>query len=184
VVWEGLFEKLLEVVHWRPCLSLVTACGSLGASLTRAARLTIIAIGHDPLKALLAPLSTSFDALLCVVGGDVGWHLPVAAWGHLPTSLSKVKHDRLIASGALDEDATWFLGCVPEGVATSALPRALHVTLGQRALITLASLTVSLGLAAPSRPPWQGLGCEISRGDGARLIMDGIAIGFGRLAPA
>jgi hypothetical protein len=57
--------------------------------------------GHGPLKALLAPLIFNFDALLGTVSGDVGRCLPVAARRHLTTSPCWVKHDRLIASGAL-----------------------------------------------------------------------------------
>jgi hypothetical protein len=75
---------------------------------------------------MLAPLSTTFDDILGVVGGDVGRRLPGAAWGHLPVSLGRVKHDCLVAVSALAGDAMWLLECVPEEVATFTLSWALH----------------------------------------------------------
>jgi hypothetical protein len=93
------------------------------------------------MKVLVVPLFATFDALLGAMGGDVGQCLP-------DTSLGRAKHDYLIAGGALGGDAAWLLECVPKEDPTSALPWALYDALGQRALTTLASLAVSLGLAA------------------------------------
>jgi hypothetical protein len=101
VVWAGLLEKPFEVVcSW--------------------ARLTIFAIGHGhgPFKVSLVRHFAALDALLGAVGGDVEWRLPAAARGHLPASLGRVKHDCLVADGALG------------GYAMSALPRALCALLG------------------------------------------------------
>jgi hypothetical protein len=122
VVWIGLFKKPLEVDYRRHHLLLITMCVGRRVSPTGAARLTIIAIGCGPLKALLAPLSATFDALLGVVGGDVRRHLPIASWGHRLASLGRAKHDYLIAGSALGGDATWHLEHVPKGFSTSALP--------------------------------------------------------------
>jgi hypothetical protein len=142
VVWVGLLEKPLEVVHRRPRLMLVTVCGSCGASHAGAAHLAIIIIGrgHGPLKALPAPLFATFDALLGDVGGDVGRHLPITAWGRLLASLGRAKHDCLIASGALGGDVVQLLKHIPQGVTMSALPRALYMALRVYARATLASL--------------------------------------------
>jgi hypothetical protein len=60
-------------------MMLVGACSDRGMSPTEAACLTIIAVSRGPLKALLVPLFAAFDALLGVMGADVGWHLPVTA---------------------------------------------------------------------------------------------------------
>jgi hypothetical protein len=87
--------------------------------------ITVISCGQGPLKALLVPLFAAFDALLGIVGGDVRQYLPVAAQGHLPASLGRVKHDHLIAGGALGSDAAWLLERVPEEVTLSALSQAL-----------------------------------------------------------
>jgi hypothetical protein len=57
------------------------------------------------LEGAVSASSASFDALLGAMGDDVSEHLPVAAWDHLPTSLGRVKHDRLIAGGAQGGDA-------------------------------------------------------------------------------
>jgi hypothetical protein len=105
VVWVGLFDKPLDVVCRRPRLSLFATSGGQGVSPTGGACLAVVAVGRGPMKALLAPLSATFDALLGAVRGDVGWHLPVATWGCLPASLGMTKHDCLIASGALGGDA-------------------------------------------------------------------------------
>jgi hypothetical protein len=58
VIWAGLLEKPFEVVHRRPRLMLIVACGGWGAPHTGATRLAILAIdrGHGPLKALFVPL--------------------------------------------------------------------------------------------------------------------------------
>jgi hypothetical protein len=95
------------------------------------------------------PHFATFNALLGAVGGDVRQHLPIASWGRLLASLGRAKHDRLLASGALDDDAVWLLERVPKEVAMSALPRALRTVLGQSTLATLVSLAARLGLAAP-----------------------------------
>jgi hypothetical protein len=64
-----------------------------------------------------------------------------------------VKHDCLIAGGALGSDAVRLLEHVPEEVTMSALSWALQVVLKQRARATLTSLAVSLGLATPTLLP-------------------------------
>jgi hypothetical protein len=132
VVWADCHKKPFEVVHRRPRLTLVIACGSRGAPHAGAAHLAIVVIGrgHGPLKALLAPLFATFAALLGAMGGDVGRRLPVATRGHLPASLGRAEHDHLIAGGVLGGDATWLLERVPKEVATSVLPRALRTALG------------------------------------------------------
>jgi hypothetical protein len=68
------------------------------------------------------PLFAAFGTFLSAVGGDVGWRLPVAARGHLPASLGRVKCDHLIASGALGGNAAWLLERVPKEVAMYTLP--------------------------------------------------------------
>jgi hypothetical protein len=45
------------------------------------------------------PLVAAFDAVLGVVGGDIGRHLLVAARGHFPAHLCGAVHDRLIVGG-------------------------------------------------------------------------------------
>jgi hypothetical protein len=134
---------------------LVVAGGGRGAPHARATCLTVIAINHGrgPLKALLAPLSVAFDALLSAMGGDVGRRLPVVAWGCLPASLGRVKHDRLVAGGALGGDAAWLLKLISKEVVMSVLSWDLRITLGQHASATLASVVVSLGLTVPALPP-------------------------------
>jgi hypothetical protein len=92
------------------------------------------------------------------MGDDVSEHLPVAAWGHLPTSLGRVKHDRLIAGSALGGDAVLLLKRVPEEVTLPTFLRTLCAVLGQRALATLVSLAARLGLTTPILLPWRGLG--------------------------
>jgi hypothetical protein len=141
---------------------LVVACGGRCAPHAGVARLAIIAVSCGPLKGLLVPL---FAALLGAVGGDVGWRLPVTAWGRLPASRGGAKHDRIIAGGA-----TWLLEDAPEEVTMSALPwQGWRRAWGS------------------SRRP-----CRHSRasddksvvGDGASLIVDGIAMGSaGRSRP-
>jgi hypothetical protein len=120
---------------------LVIVCGGQGAYPTGATYLTVITIGHGPLKALLAPLSAASDALLGAVGGNVRWCLPVVAWGHHPTSLAGAKHDCLVTGSALVEDAAWLLERVPKEVATSTLLQALRMVLGQRALCDVPPLS-------------------------------------------
>jgi hypothetical protein len=113
----------------------------------------VVSHGHGPLKALLAPLFVTFDALLGAMGGDVRWHLPITAWGRLPATLGRVKHDRLVAGGALGGDTVWLLYRVPEEDAMSALSQALHVALRQCTHASLVSLVASLGLTALTLPP-------------------------------
>jgi hypothetical protein len=94
------------------------------------------------------PLFAAFNALLGVVGSDIGWCLLLAAWGHLPASMGRAKHDRLIAGGVMGGDAVRLLECVPEEVAMSTLARAPRAVLGQ---FTHASL-VSLVAMVPTPP--------------------------------
>jgi hypothetical protein len=84
---------------------------------------------------------------------DVEQHLPTATWGHLPASLGRAYHDRLVASGVLGGDTVWLLKRVPEEVATSALPQALCTSLRQHTFATLASFATSLGPTVPTLPP-------------------------------
>jgi hypothetical protein len=86
--------------------------------------------GHGPLKALLAPLAATFDALVGVVSGDVGRHLLATAWGRLPASLCRVKHDHLVTGGTLAGDVARLLDRAPKGVIASALSQALWAMLG------------------------------------------------------
>jgi hypothetical protein len=132
VAWACLLNKHFDVVHRRPRLVLVIVCSDRGEPHIRAAYLTIVVVGNGrgPLKVLLAPLFTAIDALLGVLGGDVRRCVPDGARGHLPASLGRAKHDRLVASGVLCGDATRLLKCVPEEVTISALSRALRAALG------------------------------------------------------
>jgi hypothetical protein len=68
VVWVGPFDKHLEMVHRYPHLRIITTCDGRGMSPTGATSLTIVAVGRGALKVLLAPLFTTFDALLGAVG--------------------------------------------------------------------------------------------------------------------
>jgi hypothetical protein len=86
------------------------------------------------------------------VGGDVGLRLPVAARGHLPTSLGRAKHDHLIAGGALGGNDAQLLEHVFEEVAMSTQSWALCTALRQRSWAALASLAVKLGLTTLSLP--------------------------------
>jgi hypothetical protein len=151
VVWAGLLEKPFEVVCRQPRLMLVIACGSRGGPHTGGACLTVIAIGcgPDPLKALLAPLFATINALLGAVGGDVGRRLALTAQGRLPTSLCRLKHDSLVAGGALGGDVVRFLECVPKEVTMSTLSWALRTALEQHTWAT----PVSLGLVVLTMPP-------------------------------
>jgi hypothetical protein len=131
VVWTGLLKKPREVIHRRPCRTLLTVCIGRDASHT-GADLPVAAIivdGRGPLKALPMPLATAFDALLCAVSGDVEQRLLVATRGHLPTSLCRAKHDHLVIGGTLGGDVAWRLECALEGVTTSTLPLVLRVAL-------------------------------------------------------
>jgi hypothetical protein len=97
------------------------------------------------LNVLLAPVFAAISALLGAVSGDARRRLPITAWGHLPASLGRVKHDHLIAGGALVGDATWLLKRVSQEVALFSLSQALCAALGQHARAALASLVVGLG---------------------------------------
>jgi hypothetical protein len=155
VVWAGFLEKPLEVVHRRPDPMLLAVCGAQDAPHARAACFVVSAAncGRGPWKALLVPLFSAFGAILDDVGGDIGWCLPVASQGHLPTSLGRAKHDRLIIGGALGGDAVQLPEHVPEEVAKYGLSRALCVVLRPHARTALASLAASLGLTAPTLLP-------------------------------
>jgi hypothetical protein len=62
------------VVCRRPHLTLVAACGGLDVPNAGATHLPVVAIimvGCGPLKALLAPLSATLDALIAAVDGGV-----------------------------------------------------------------------------------------------------------------
>jgi hypothetical protein len=62
--------------------------------------------------------------------GNIGWCLPIAAWGHLPASWRKLKFGRLAAGGVLGGGASQLLGCVPECVTMFSLVRVPHVAFG------------------------------------------------------
>jgi hypothetical protein len=74
VVWAGFLVEPLEVVHWRPCLTLVAAYNGRDAPHAGAAHLLVIVVGHGcgPLKMLLVPLFAALDALHATVDGDIG----------------------------------------------------------------------------------------------------------------
>jgi hypothetical protein len=125
-------EKPLEVVRRWPHWILAAVHIGRDASHTKATHLPITAVvvgARGPLKALLAPLATAFDALLGVVSGNIRWCLLVATRGCLPTSLCRAKHDHLVTYGMLGGDVVRLLECASGGVATSALPRALCMML-------------------------------------------------------
>jgi hypothetical protein len=154
VVWAGLLEKPLEVLHRRPRRAVVTACGSQDAPHTRATHL-----------ATFVPLVATFDALMGAVSGDVRRCLRVTTRCHLPASLCRAKHGLIIAVGVLGGDAARLLKHAPEEVIMSALPRALCMAFEQCNRTTLVNLEVNLWFTALYLPlPWQGLGREVSRG--------------------
>jgi hypothetical protein len=77
MVWAGLLEKPLEVVHRQPHRTLVIARGGRDAPHAGATHLLVVAIvvpghGHCPWKAYFAPVVASFDALLGAASGDIG----------------------------------------------------------------------------------------------------------------
>jgi hypothetical protein len=80
------------------------------------------------------------------MGGDVGWHLPITAWGHLPASLGRAKHDCLITGSALGSYVAHLFERVPKVVPMSALPWALCVVLVPLSHATLVSLVASFEL--------------------------------------
>jgi hypothetical protein len=68
VVWTGFLPEPLEVVCGRPRLTIVVTCGDRGAPHVRATHIPVLSIVvasrcHGPLKALLAPLFATLDAL-------------------------------------------------------------------------------------------------------------------------
>jgi hypothetical protein len=76
VIWVSLHEELLEVVHRRPHLTLVTMQSARDAPNARAAYhplVAVIMVGHDcgPMMALHAPLLAAVDALLSTMDGDI-----------------------------------------------------------------------------------------------------------------
>jgi hypothetical protein len=136
---------------------LVAASGGRDASHTGAAHLLVVVVvmadhGHGPLKALLAPLVATFDALLGTVSGDIGQCLPIAAQGGLPASLCWVKHDRLVVDCALCGDAAQLLERAIEGVTVSALPQPSRAMFGWHARSSLVGLVVNLRFIVLSPP--------------------------------
>jgi hypothetical protein len=150
VVLVGLLEKPFDVVHRRPCFTLVIVCGGHGAPHAAIACLIIVVISHGrgPLKALFASPLLPLTPFLGVVGGNVEWSLQVTARGCLPASLGRVKNDHLVAGGAWGGDAARLLERVPEEVTMVAPLWALCAVLKRCACATIASLVVSLGLTA------------------------------------
>jgi hypothetical protein len=168
VVCTGFLEQPIEVVCGWPRLMLVTVCGSQVVPHAGATRLPVIVVivvscGRGPLKALHAPLFATLDALSTAMDGNVRRRSLAAARGHLPASLSWVKHDRLVASPVLGGDAVRHLECVPAKVAMLAPERALCAALGLRAYAPLVSLVARMWLNAPTLPPQRGLGREVNR---------------------
>jgi hypothetical protein len=77
VVWAGLLNKPLEVVHRWPRQEFVAVRDSrdlshAGATSLSAAVVAMAGHGRGPLRALLAPLVAAFDAVLSTVSGDIG----------------------------------------------------------------------------------------------------------------
>jgi hypothetical protein len=70
---------------------------------------------------------------------------PCHCSGHLPASLCREKHDRLIVGGVLGSNAAWLLEHASEEVVMSALPWALRAAFEQCACAPLASLALNLG---------------------------------------
>jgi hypothetical protein len=154
VVWTGFLPEPLEVVCGRPRLTIVVTCGDQGAPHVRATHIPILSIVvtshcHGPLKALLAPLFATLDALPAAVGGDIGRRSLATAQGHLPASLGSTRHDCIIASGMLGGDALVQAPCTVLGMLTRA---------------PLVSLAVGLSLNVPALLPQRGLEQEICRG--------------------
>jgi hypothetical protein len=121
MVRTDLLEEPLGVVYRRSCLELVAVCGSCSVPhVEPACFLTIVALvasrGHSPLRTLLAPLLATFDALLGVMGGNVGQDLLAATWGHLPAVWGQTKFNRLIAGGVVGGDVAKLLSGVPKSV--------------------------------------------------------------------
>jgi hypothetical protein len=135
MVWIGLLEKPLELVHRQLRRTLAAVCIGRDASHTGATRLLVVAIivdsrGRGPLKALLMPLAAAFDDLVGAVSGYIGKCPLVTARGRLPASLCRAKHDCLVAGGALGGDIVQLLELAPDGVSVSTVMRALCVVLG------------------------------------------------------
>jgi hypothetical protein len=124
----------------------------------------MVSRGRGPLRALLAPLPTSLDAILGALHGDFIWHLLATAWGHHPTSLGLAKHDHLMACGAVGGDVTRLLYRVPEKFNVPAPEQNSWAALKQRTRTQLASLAVGLGLTAPAPPPQWAMRQETSKG--------------------
>jgi hypothetical protein len=148
VVWVGHLEESLEVVGRRPHLTLVTLHGSRDVPLAGAAHFLVFAIvivdcSHSPFRTLLVPPLAALCALPSASDSDIGWCLPVAAWGHLLASWRKMKFGRLTASGVLGGAAAQVLGPVPKNVIVFALLRVPHATFRSHACVPLVSLSVS-----------------------------------------
>jgi hypothetical protein len=110
VVWEGRLEESLEVVGRRLRLMLVIVRASRDTTHVGIVRLPVVAIvvvGRDrsPLWMLLAPPLVTLTVHPSALDGDVGWRLPVTAWGHLPASWRKTKFGCLTIGGVLGGDA-------------------------------------------------------------------------------
>jgi hypothetical protein len=114
-------------------------------------------VGHGPLRALLAPLFATLDAHLSAMNDDVGRGLLAAAWGRLPATLGRAKHNHLIAGHMLGGDVAWILEYVPEKVTILAQARDPHMALRQRAHTLLASLAAGLVCDVPALPLQQCL---------------------------
>jgi hypothetical protein len=148
----------LKVVRGRPRLTLVAVCGGRDAPHIGVARLLVVAIivvGHGcgPLKALLAPLFAALDALPATMDGDIRRRFLAAAWGHLPTCPSLVKHDCLIAGAVFGGDVARCLECVPTKVAMLAREWAPCGALRLHARAPRVSLAAGMWLDAPALLP-------------------------------
>jgi hypothetical protein len=111
--------------------------------------------GRGPLKALLAPL---FAVLPAAMGGNIRRRSLTTTQGHPLASLGWTRHDHLITSGVLGDDATRHFECVLEEVDMLALVRAPFTMLGLHAHAPLARLAAGLWLDVLALPPQRGLG--------------------------
>jgi hypothetical protein len=139
------------VCSW-PHLTLITMCSSCDVPHARATFLPVAAIimvgrGHGSLRMLLAPILAALGAISGDVDGNIGWHLLVAAWGHLPTSLCGTKCDcraacgvQVGSSGVLKNVVVFILAsvaCVAQRSHTRACLVSLSMSPGFDVLILL-----------------------------------------------
>jgi hypothetical protein len=117
VVWVGLLEESLEVVHQWPRLALQTMHSSddtLHAGAINFLVVVIVIVDHDrnSLRALFTPLLAALGAPLGILDGIDGWHCVVATWSRLLAAWDIEKFGRLLSGGVLGGDAAQLLGGV------------------------------------------------------------------------